>query len=193
METRKVALVTGAAKGIGFEIARQLAIQGITVLLGARDAAKGKAAAQHLRDEQLDVQFLALDQTHAGSINAAAQEVGTKFGRLDILVNNAAILVDQGVAASALSDDALRQTLETNVVGVAAVTRVFLPLLRKSAAARIVNVSSSGGSLGQLAEGGGNFAPAYQISKAALNGFTVLLANELKGTPIKVNSACPGG
>ncbi|OAI46826.1 short-chain dehydrogenase [Planctomycetaceae bacterium SCGC AG-212-F19] len=192
MQARKVALVTGANKGIGFEIVRQLARQGLTVLLGARDGEKGNAAAHRLRDEGLDVQFLHLDQTQAPSIAVAVEQVSRRSDKLDILVNNAGILLDQGVVPSALDADALRKTLETNVVGVAAVTRAFLALLRKSEAARIVNVSSSGGSLGQIAASVGIFAPAYQISKAALNGFTVLLANELKGTPIKVNSACPG-
>lgn len=192
MQERTVALVTGANKGIGFEIARQLARQGNTVLLGARDEMKGNAAAHRLRDEGLDVQFIKLDQTNHATIAAAVEQVGRRYGKLDILVNNAGVLIDKGVAPSALDADALRQTLETNVVGVAAVTRALLPLLRKAGAARIVNVSSSAGSLGQIAEGGMIFAPAYQISKAALNCFTVLLANELKDTPIKVNSACPG-
>src|SRR5262249_19325413 len=142
--------------------------------------------------EGLDVQFLKLDQTQPPTITAAVDHVSRQHGKLDVLVNNAGILIDRGVAPSALDPQALRETLETNVIGVAAVTRAFLPLLHKAEAARIVNVSSTGGSLGQIAGGGMMFAPAYQISKAALNGFTVLLASELKGTPIKVNSACPG-
>jgi len=192
MQPGKVALVTGANKGIGFEIARRLARQNITVLLGARDENRGKEAAGRLRDEGLDVHFLPLDQTRPESIAAAARQVEQQFGRLDVLVNNAAILLDQGVAPSNLDAEALRQTLETNVVGVVNVTRALLPLIRKGPAGRIVNLSSSGGSLGLIGDRVGVFAPAYQISKAAVNGFTVLLASELRNTPIKVNSACPG-
>src|SRR5262245_61154829 len=127
MSTKTVALVTGANKGIGFEISRQLARQGITVLLGARDERKGHEAAARLRDEGLDIHFLPLDQTRPESIVAAAAKVEQQYGRLDILVNNAAILVDQGIAPSSLDADALRQTLETNVVGVANVSRAALP------------------------------------------------------------------
>src|SRR5262249_44587686 len=130
MHPTKVALVTGANKGIGFEIARQLARQNITVLLGARDEKRGTEASRRLRDEGLAVRFLALDQTRPDSIAAAARQVEQQFGRLDILVNNAAILLDQGVAPSNLDAEALRQTLETDVVGVVNVTRALLPLIR---------------------------------------------------------------
>lgn len=192
MATQRIALVTGGNKGIGFEIVRQLARQGPRVYLGARDEARGREAAQQLRDEQLDVQFILLDQTRPETIATAVREIEQRQDRLDILVNNAGILLDPNTPASQLDDDVLGRTLDTNVRGVVRVTRAFLPLLRRSPAARIVNVSSSGGSLTQMSEGTHNFAPAYQLSKTALNVFTVLLAQELKSTPIKVNSACPG-
>lgn len=192
MASQRIALVTGGNKGIGFEIVRQLARQGILVLLGARDEGRGKEAARQLRDEQLDVQFVLLDQTKPETIAAAAAQIEQRYGQLDILVNNAGILLDQGTPTSQLNDEALERTLETNVRGVIRVTLALLPLLQRSPAGRIVNISSSGGSLTQQSEGAWNFAPAYQMSKTTLNAFTVMLAQELKTTPIKVNSACPG-
>lgn len=194
MNSNLIALVTGGNKGIGIEICRQLAKQSFTVLLGTRDMLKGQAAATVLRDQrQLDVHPIQLDQTQPETIDKVFHHIADEYGRLDVLVNNGAILIDQDDHPSELSLSKLRQTLETNVIGVVAVTRAMLPLLRKSAAGRVVNVSSGGGSLGGLLnEQGGLFAPAYQLSKTALNAFTVLLAIELKNTPIKVNSACPG-
>jgi len=192
MSSNTVALITGANKGIGFEIARQLARRGITVLAGARDKIRGEEAVERLRKEGATVHLILIEQTAEDTINAAVEEVDRRFGRLDVLINNAAILIDQGGRAATLDDDVLTRTLATNVNGVVNVTRAFLPLIRKSEAGRIVNMSSSGGSLAQISEGVQNFAPAYQISKAALNAFTVLLAKELADTRIKVNSACPG-
>lgn len=193
MTKKTIALVTGGNRGIGLEICRQLAHKGCTVLLGAREPAHGEAAALQLRAQSLDVHFIQLDQTQAESIDRAVQHVTKTFGQLDVLVNNGAILIDQNDHPSDMNLTKLRQTLETNVIGVIALTRALLPMSRKSGAGRIVNVSSGGGSLGGLLNGrGGLFAPAYQLSKTALNAFTVLLAIELKDTPIKVNSACPG-
>lgn len=192
----RIALVTGANKGIGLEIARGLAKQGATVLLGARSAEAGTAAADALQDEGLAVDFLAIDVTDTASIAAAAEAIERRFGRLDILVNNAAISIDKGSTPSTADIDAMRQTYETNVFGVVAVIQAMLPLLGKSDAGRIVNMSTG---LGSLTLSSGPGAPlafsrlmAYNTSKTALNGVTVQFANELAETPIKVNAANPG-
>jgi NAD(P)-dependent dehydrogenase (short-subunit alcohol dehydrogenase family) len=164
----KVALVTGANKGIGYEAARQLAQRGLTVIVGARDRARGETAAGRLHKQNLDVHLVTLDVADATSVAAAAEEVGGRFGRLDVLVNNAGVLNDEGPKARDISPATLSETLDTNLHGVIRVTRAFLPLLRKSGDARIINVSSTWGSLTTMAEGGAA-APSYHISKAALN------------------------
>jgi NAD(P)-dependent dehydrogenase (short-subunit alcohol dehydrogenase family) len=197
---KKVALVTGANKGIGFETVRQLAQQGVTVLLGARDEARGTQAAEKLRAEGLDVQFLHLDVDNPAAHENAAKFIADKFGKLDILVNNAGIQVESGEwgqnNASTVTQEALRRTFDTNFFNVVALTQKLLPLMRKSEAGRIVNLSSI---LGSLTLHSDPTSPiyatkvlAYNASKAALNQFTVHLAAELKGTNIKVNSAHPG-
>lgn len=191
----QVALITGANKGIGLEIARQLGAQGMTVLLGARDPGRGQAAAAELTQQGMDAHAVPLDVTNQESINAAAQAVERDFGRLDVLVNNAGIALDNG-PASAINMDTLRRTYDTNVFGVFAVTQALLPLLKKSDAGRIVNMSSGLGSLTQNSDPGWGFAGvkplAYNSSKAALNMITVIFAAELKDTPVKVNAADPG-
>ena len=195
-ENKKIALVTGANKGIGFEAARQLAKQGITVLLGARNAERGEKAAAKLRGENLDAHFIHLDIQDAATHQAAAQVIEEKFGKLDILVNNAGIALDAGEKPSEVSQDLLRKTFDTNFFGTIAVTQAFLPLVKKSNAGRIVNVSSGLGSLTQNSDPNWEFYEAkplaYNASKTALNAFTVILAHELKDTAIKVNSADPG-
>ncbi len=182
----RVALVTGANRGIGLEVVRQLAQQGMRVILGARDAAKGEAAAQPLRRAGLAVYPHQLDVTDQQSIYRLHTAVTTNFGRLDILVNNAAILYDtwqQGITADL---DTVHAAFETNVFGAWRMCQTFLPLLRRSRAGRIVNLSSEAGSLASM--GGGT--PAYSISKAALNALTRILAAELAGTGILVNAIC---
>ena len=195
MSDRRVAIVTGANKGIGLEIARQLAREGITVFLGARDEARGRAAAEKLRAEGLDARPLRLDVTDDRSVAAAASRVEKDAGRLDILVNNAAIAIDDG-PPSRISDELLRRTYETNVFGVVRVTQAFLPLLRRSAAGRVVNLSSGLGSLALNSDPSWAFASvkylAYNTSKTAVNAITVQFAHELRDTPIKVNAADPG-
>jgi NAD(P)-dependent dehydrogenase (short-subunit alcohol dehydrogenase family) len=195
MPDRRVAVVTGANKGIGLEIARQLAREGITVFLGARDEARGRAAAEKLRAEGLDARPLRLDVTDDRSVAAAASRVEKDAGRLDILVNNAAIAIDDG-PPSRISDELLRRTYETNVFGVVRVTQAFLPLLRRSDAGRIVNLSSGLGSLALNSDPSWTFASvkylAYNTSKTAVNAITVQFAHELRDTPIKVNAADPG-
>lgn len=192
-----VALITGANKGIGREIARQLGTRGITVLVGARDEQRGRAAAEQLRSEQIDARFVLLDVTRQATIDAAAHEIGQAFGKLDILVNNAGILIDHGRLGD-LDIDCLRRTYETNVFGVFAVTKAMLPLLLRSDAGRIVNLSSVLASLTIASDPQSPWAQdefrhlAYNSSKTALNALTVHFANELRKTPIKVNAASPG-
>jgi NAD(P)-dependent dehydrogenase (short-subunit alcohol dehydrogenase family) len=195
MSDRRVAVVTGANKGIGLEIARQLAREGATVFLGARDEERGRAAAEKLRAEGLDARPLPLDVTDDASVAAAAAAVARDPGRLDILVNNAGVALDDG-PPSRVSLDVLRRTYETNVFGVVRATQAFLPLLRRSAAGRIVNLSSGLGSLAQNSDPSWAFAAvkylAYNSSKTAVNAITVQFAYELRETPIKVNAADPG-
>jgi NAD(P)-dependent dehydrogenase (short-subunit alcohol dehydrogenase family) len=197
MNTKRIALITGANKGIGFETARQLGQQQVTILLGARDAAKGEAAAARLRGEGLDVRALPLDVTDTESIRQAVDRVAQEFGRLDILINNAGVMVDDPTRkVSEQSLDAWRATFDTNVFGLIATTQGFLPLLRKSAAGRIVNLSSILGSNTLHSDPQSPIydfkVPAYNVSKSAVNAYTVQLAYELRDTPIKVNAAHPG-
>jgi NAD(P)-dependent dehydrogenase (short-subunit alcohol dehydrogenase family) len=191
----RVALVTGANKGIGLEIARQLAASGATVLLGARDSARGEKAASVLAADGLDARFIQIDVTEQSTIDRGASRIETDFGRLDILVNNAGIGIDNA-PPSQLEIDLLRRTYETNFFGVFAVTKAMLPLLRKSESGRIVNLSSGLGSLTQNSDPGYQYAGAkllaYNSSKSALNALTIQFAHELRKTPIKVNSADPG-
>jgi NAD(P)-dependent dehydrogenase (short-subunit alcohol dehydrogenase family) len=189
-----IALITGANKGIGFEIARQLGAAGATVLLGARDTGRGEAAAKALPD--IDVQVIQLDVTSSASIAAAARRIEDTHGGLDVLVNNAGIAIDRDHRPSTVPLDIVRATYETNVFGVVAVTNALLPLLRRSPAGRIVNLSSGLGSLTLTSQPdppwGDLLHLAYMSSKTALNALTVLYANELRDTPILVNAADPG-
>jgi len=192
----RVALVTGANKGIGLEIARGLGALGITVLVGARDGSRGRDAVAVLRQGGADAHHLALDVTDEVSVSGAARRVEADFGRLDILVNNAGVSIGSGRRPSEVAPADVRRTYEVNVFGVVTVTNAFLPLLRRAPAARIVNMSSSLGSLARNADpGSGQGAVnllAYNSSKAALNAVTLEYAKELRGTPIKINAACPG-
>ncbi len=194
MADTKIALITGANKGIGKEIARQLGAAGMTVLIGARDAERGEEAAAELCEGGADARFLAVDVTDPDGLAAAAAQVQQDFGRLDVLVNNAGIALD--ATPGGLTLDLLRRTYETNVFGVYSVTEAFLPLLKKSDAGRIVNMSSELGSLTSNSNPDWDFAAvkllAYNSSKAALNMLTVIWADQLKDTPIKINSANPG-
>ncbi|MGI4862483.1 MAG: SDR family oxidoreductase [Janthinobacterium lividum] len=188
--SKRVALITGANKGLGLEIARQLGQQGIVVVLGARQG-KADAPAAQLRTQGLDAQAVELDVTNAADIAALPAFFETTFSRLDILVNNAGVQLDTGFDTS---PDALRQTYEANVIGPYAITQALLPLLRQSPTGRIVNQSSILGSLATISAGqGGSWAtPGYTSSKAALNMLTVVLAQQLADTSIKVNAAHPG-
>ncbi len=195
---QKIALITGANKGIGFETARQLGAQNITVLIGARDKSRGEAAAQTLQNEGIDALFLLIDPTDAASVEAAAREVEAKFGHLDILINNAGAVVEGDMLAppSSVFTSVLRDTYELNVFGVHEVTRAFWPLLEKSDAARLVNVSSMLGSLSMNADFDGpmkNFQTvAYASSKAALNMLTLNYASQWHTAPHRANTVHPG-
>lgn len=195
--TSKVALVTGATRGIGIETVRQLAEAGVHTLLAGRDRQKAVAAALTLQTQGLPVEAIALDVTDADSIAAAVREVEQRHGRLDILVNNAGILVDAfGRKVSEQGIDVWRKTFDTNVFGLIATTQAFLPLLHKSDAGRIVNVSSLLGSMALHSDPASPIydfkVPAYNVSKSAVNAWTVQLAYELRDSRIKINTIHPG-
>jgi NAD(P)-dependent dehydrogenase (short-subunit alcohol dehydrogenase family) len=194
-----IALITGANRGIGLEAARQLAQKGIHVLIGARDAAKGQAAAQMLQAEGYKADFIPVEVSNEASVKQSAQIVGDRYSKLDILVNNAGINPEfpQGIFTfEQMPLELLTQIYQTNVFGPFLAIREFLPLLRQSEAGRIVNISST---LGSLTEQSNPESPyyafnivGYNSSKTALNALTVQLAKQLADTNIKVNSACPG-
>ena len=201
MSEKKIALITGANRGIGFETARQLGQKGIKVLLGARNEEKGLEAERKLRTEGLDVEFVLLDVDDLQTHDAAAKHIEETYGRLDILINNAGIYLDESengapVQASKTSLDVFRKTFETNFFNIIALTQTLVPLVKKSAAGRIVFLSSGLGSLTLHSDPDSPIynwkTPAYNISKTALNGFAVHLAYELRETSIKVNAAHPG-
>ncbi|MFW6724018.1 SDR family oxidoreductase [Streptomyces sp. MAR4 CNY-716] len=202
---RKVALVTGANKGIGRGVAQQLATLGMTVLVGARDLRRGEEAALSLRLAGGDAHALALDVTDRGTVRAAAELIEERFGRLDVLVNNAGITGSGQVSPADAHDqipgsvdvDMVRAVFETNVFGVITVTNAMLPLLRRSPAPRIVNVATHGASLTLTSDPDGPFAAllpsaAYSPSKTALTALTVQYANELRKDGVLVNAAAPG-
>ena len=196
---KKIALVTGANRGIGLETARQLGKKGITVVVAARSFDQAKETAEKLKADGLDVFPVKLDVTNAAERTAAAKTIAEKYGKLDILINNAGVGADDGIFAgktAETSEAELQKVFGTNLFSVVAVTREFLPLLKKSPAGRIVNLSSILGSLTLQADPNSPIAAiktfAYDASKSALNAFTIHLAAELKGTNIKVNSAHPG-
>lgn len=184
----RIAVVTGANRGIGLEICRQLAQQGVRVVLTSRDTVKGEAARETLAAEGLDVAFHQLDVTDARSIARLATFVTQFYGRLHILVNNAGIYIDNHHALLTLDMDVLQRTLDTNAFGPLMLCQALVPLLRKSGHGRIVNVSSGYGELGNL----GSSYPAYSLSKIILNLHTRILADELRSARILVNAMCPG-
>jgi len=185
MENGRVALVSGANRGIGREIVRQLTERGITTILGSRDEEKGRAAAEGMygdvRDRQLDV-------TDEKGIAQLARDVEEEFGRLDVLINNAGIFIDRGQHGVDAELDVVRETLEMNLFGTWRLCEAFVPLMQRNRYGRIVNVSSGMGALSDM--GGGS--PAYRVSKTSLNALTRILASELRGTGLLVNAVCPG-
>jgi NAD(P)-dependent dehydrogenase (short-subunit alcohol dehydrogenase family) len=184
----KVAAVTGGNRGIGFEICRQLARQGADVILTARDEAKGKKACEELRKEWDLVRFHPLDVDDPPSIRRFREFVEKEFGRLDILVNNAGINIDAEMTVADVGIETVSRTVRTNVNGPLLMCQAMLPMMSRHNYGRIVNVSSTMGSLTEMAGG----YPAYRISKTALNAVTRVLAFETMGTNIRVNSMCPG-
>ncbi len=199
MSDVKVALITGANKGLGLETGRQLGKLGYTVLLGSRDALKGEVGARQLRDDGVDARVVKLDVNKQADIEAAVAMIESEYGKLDVLVNNAGVMIEKGWTKNTTSEttmENLRATFETNLFAVFAVTKAMLPLLKKSDAGRVVNVSSILGSVSmQATKGSPTYNTklfAYNASKAALNVLTISLAHELRGTKIKVNSAHPG-
>jgi len=183
----KTALVTGANKGIGHEVARQLVAKGFHVFVGARNRRAGRAAAEAIAKNGGKATFVEIDVADNASVTAAAREFSKIADHLDVLVNNAGIVVDGDSAVLEISDELLRKTLETNTLGALRVARAFAPLLAKSKTPRVINVSSGGG---QLTGGADGWAPGYCISKTALNGVTSQLAAALP--KFAVNSVCPG-
>lgn len=195
----KIALVTGANKGIGFETVRQLADQNIKVLIGARNEQEGKNAERVLRGESLDVTFVKLDISDSQDIENIKAYIETEYGRLDILINNAAVFLDSawfGNNVESVPMKIIRDTFDINYFGTVELTQALLPLIKKSDAGRIVNITSLSGSFGvHLDENHWLYQLkpyAYSASKTALNQFTVFLANALKETNVKVNAASPG-
>ena len=192
MAVTRTALVSGANRGIGFEIVRQLARLGVLAVIGSRDVEEGLAAAEKLKPEGLEVPVVGLDADNEQSIVQAVAEVNRLYGRVDILVNNAAILIDEpgGFKASLfdLKADTLRRTMETNLIGPVRLIQAVAPHMRQQKYGRIVNVSSGAG---QLADMGSGY-PAYRMSKTALNALTRISSVELGGGNIKVNAMCPG-
>jgi NAD(P)-dependent dehydrogenase (short-subunit alcohol dehydrogenase family) len=195
-ELQRIALVTGANRGIGYDISRQLANKNIKVLIGARDEEKGIDARNKLRGDGCDAHYINIDARNPSSIKSSIQHIDTEFKRLDILVNNAGILIDPQINCLDLDLDTLNQTLATNALGPMLLSQASVPLMKRNNFGRIVNMSSTLGSLTDMAnpdsDYAGVLAPAYRLSKTLLNGITIMVANEVRGTNIRVNSACPG-
>ncbi len=195
-EDTRIALVTGANRGIGFAVARSLAQKGIQTLVTARNEKAGMGVAQRLADEGLPVDFLRLDVTSVDSISSAVRQIRRGVGRLDILVNNAGVMPDKDQPLLDLSSEMLGETLQTNVLGALSMIQAVVPIMREHGYGRIVNISSSLGLLAEMGNPRSPFAaiqsPAYRISKCALNAVTALIHAELAGSNILVNSLCPG-
>jgi NAD(P)-dependent dehydrogenase (short-subunit alcohol dehydrogenase family) len=184
----RVALVSGANRGIGLEVSHRLAAEGATVLVGARDETKAVEAVEEISTPGHDARPCILDVTDESSVERVARSLEEEFGRLDILVNNAGVALDKGERGESIDFDVVRQTLEINLLGAWRLSQAAIPLMRRGGYGRIVNVSSG---LGALEEMGGG-SPAYRVSKTSLNALTRILASELRGTGILVNSVCPG-
>ncbi|WDM22756.1 SDR family oxidoreductase [Paenibacillus polymyxa] len=196
MNKSKIVLITGGNKGIGFETARQLGNMGYEILIGARSEEKGHEAVTFLEKENIKAKTVVLDVTNPSSVLSAVEWIKQEYGYLDILINNAGVFFEGNTPPSELELSVLKNTYETNVFGVFSVTKAILPLLKKSSAGRIVNLSSGLGSLTLNSDPTSEFynvnSLAYNSSKTAVNALTVFFAKELRDTPIKINSVCPG-
>jgi len=188
VDTKRIALITGANRGIGLETAQQLARRDFHVVIAARDEASGREAADNISAEGGSAEFLALDVSSSDSIRKAAVEFGAIADRLDVLVNNAGIYPDEGQSILTIARDRMADTFHTNTFGPLEVTQAFLPYLQQAETARVINVSSGYGQLDDLSPG----VPSYCLSKLALNGLTIMLAKALEADHITVNSMCPG-
>lgn len=184
----RIAVVTGGNRGIGLEICRQLADKGVRVVLTARDRGRGEKAAGDLKRQGLDVDFHLLDVTDSATTRDLADYLDRTFGRVDVLVNNAGIFIDDDYGSADVPEQIVRKTFETDFFGPLLVSQALIPLLRKSTDARIINLSSG---LGQLSDAGGGY-PSYSMAKAALNMLSAKMAADLSRDRIKVNSMCPG-
>lgn len=196
MIDKTVSLITGANKGIGYEIARRLGALGHCVLVGARDQKRGQTAVDQLKAGGADAHLLILDVAYQPSVERTRMLIEQDYGRLDVLVNNAGLIHDRSLKPSNTPIDTVREVFEANFFGLIAVTQAMLPLLRQSPAGRIVNMSSGLGSLALQSDWDGPFGDfkllGYDASKTAVNAVTIHFAHELRDTPVKVNSACPG-
>jgi len=190
-QSNRVALITGANRGIGFEIARQLARREYRVIIGSRDLKSGLGAAKKINaGGSVQVEAAELDVTDEKTVRAVESMVRTDFGRLDALVNNAGVLLDEGALPSTTTPEVVRSTFEVNLVGAWRLCNAFAPVMKKRRYGRIVNISSGAGSFEELS--GSTYAPAYSVSKAALNALTAKLASELSEYNVLVNVMCPG-
>jgi len=187
-KTDKIALVSGAAKGLGFEISKQLARLGVTVVMTDRDETNGQKAAETLKNKNLDTVFFPMDVTDPESIRHAREFVEKEFGRLDTLINNAGIYIDGKISGLEIDAETVLKTFKTNTLGHLLVSQAFIPLMKRNRYGRIVNMSSGLGTLDEMGKG----YPSYRISKTALNAVTRILAAETKGAGILINSMCPG-
>ncbi len=196
MTDKIVSLITGANKGIGYEIARRLGALGHCVLVGARDKKRGQTAVDQLKAGGADAHLLILDVAYQPSVERTRMLIEQDYGRLDVLVNNAGLIHDRSLKPSNTPIDTIREVFEANFFGLIAVTQAMLPLLRQSPAGRIVNMSSGLGSLALQSDWNGPFGDfkllGYDASKTAVNAVTIHFAHELRDTQVKVNSACPG-
>ncbi|MEY8738429.1 SDR family oxidoreductase [Bacillales bacterium AN1005] len=188
LKNKQIALVTGGNRGIGFELVKQLALKGFKVILASRDSKRGQESAQKLKESNLDVSFVVMDVENQESIRQAATYVNEKYGRLDVLINNAGVYLDEYEKLLTMDSSMLEKTMKINFFGVYHVIYTFIPLMKKQGYGRIINVSSELGALSEMCVQG---TGAYKLSKLALNGLTQLVASEVE-EDIKINAVCPG-
>ena len=187
-QNNPVAVVTGGNRGIGFEICKELSNIGCSVILTSRNVEQGKQAVAKLNDDNKNVVYHKLDVTNSKDIESLRNWVLNKYGRVDILINNAGIYIDEGISVFKVDESIVKETLETNFFGAFKICRALVPIMRKNGYGRILNISSGYGAMSEMA----GYHAAYRISKAALNALTLIMADELSGGDIRVNAVCPG-